>query len=159
MLKGNGWGDFTVNKSFGVGYDLEGANMGDGNLFVKGSIALGTTNAHGYKLAINGNAIAESITVKVNGSWPDYVFKDDYQLPSLGKLKNYIIHHHHLPEMPTEDEVMKNGLNLGENNKILTKKVEELTLYLIEQNKQQAEQLKLILDLQTRIKQLEQKAN
>jgi len=157
LLKGNGWGDFTVSNSFGVGYDLEGSNRGEGNLFVKGNIAIGTTDAQGYRLAINGNAIAESITVKVHTNWPDYVFKNDYQLPSLLNVKAFIEKNHHLPDMPSEEQVNKEGLNLGEINKVLTKKVEELTLYLIEQNKNQIDQLKLINDLQSRMKQLEDK--
>jgi hypothetical protein len=56
-------------------------------------------------------------------------------LPALSQVKEYIDKNHHLPDMPSAKEVKDNGLNLGEMNAILTKKVEELTLYLIEQNK------------------------
>ena len=65
-------------------------------------------------------------------------------MPTLTEVKNYIDLNHHLPDMPSEKEVMANGLNLGEMNKILAKKVEELTLYLIEQNKRIDEQQKQI---------------
>jgi uncharacterized coiled-coil protein SlyX len=61
-------------------------------------------------------------------------------LPSLIEVKNYIDKNQHLPEMPSEQEVAKNGINLGEMNKLLVKKVEELTLYLIEKDKQIEEQ-------------------
>jgi hypothetical protein len=92
----------------------------------------GTTDPHGYKLAVNGSAIATSMTVKLYADWPDYVFKQGYKLPSLTEVKNYIGKYHHLPDMPSEQEVIKDGIDLREMNKLLTKKVEELTLYLIE---------------------------
>jgi hypothetical protein len=59
----------------------------------------------------------------------------DYKLPALSQVRAYIDKNHHLPDMSSAKEVKDNGLNLGEMNAILTKKVEELTLYLIEQNK------------------------
>ena len=102
-----------------------------------GNVGIGTiTPPTGYKLAVNGSAIATSMTVKVNSAWPDYVFKKEYQLPTLAEVKNYIDKNQHLPDMPSAKEVEKEGLNLGEINKILTKKVEELTLYLIEKDKE-----------------------
>jgi hypothetical protein len=123
-----------------------------------GNIALNTFDAKGYKLAVNGNVVANSITVKVY-PWADYVFKKEYQLPSLADVKTYIDQNHHLPEIPSEAEVAKNGLNLGEMNKLLLKKVEELTLYLIEKEQkdkhqreqinQLAEQVKLLLKQKT----------
>ncbi|MFI5161964.1 MAG: hypothetical protein ACHQHN_11840 [Sphingobacteriales bacterium] len=100
-----------------------------------GNLGVGTTNTYGYKFAVNGSAIATSMTVKLYSNWPDYVFRKDYQLPKLTDVKTYINAHHHLPEMPTEQQIAKDGLNLGEMNKLLVKKVEELTLYLIEQQK------------------------
>jgi hypothetical protein len=81
------------------------------------------------------------MTVKLYSAWPDYVFKTQYKLPALNEVKAYIDRNHHLPEMPSEQEVKDNGINLGEMNKLLTKKVEELTLYAIGQ-KEEIEQLK-----------------
>jgi hypothetical protein len=106
-----------------------------------GNISIGTTDPQGYKLAVNGSAIAESVTVKLHGSWPDFVFKPKYNLLSLTEVKAYIDKNQHLPEMPSEQEVAKNGINLGEIVKLQTKKIEELTLYAIDQQKQ-IEQLK-----------------
>ncbi|MES2275333.1 MAG: hypothetical protein V4592_04875 [Bacteroidota bacterium] len=103
-----------------------------------GNMSIGTTDAKGYKLAVNGSAIATSMIVKLNADWPDYVFKKDYELPTISAVKMYIDQNHHLPEIPSEQEVAKDGLNLGEMNKLLLKKVEELTLYLIQQ-KEEAE--------------------
>lgn len=114
-----------------------------GNSYLSGSVGIGTTSTYTYKLAVNGSAIATSMTVKLNANWPDYVFKKDYQLQSLDRVKAYIDKNHHLPEMPSAQEVEEKGVNLGEISTSLTKKVEELTLYLIEKDKQLAEQKRL----------------
>ncbi|MDB5025953.1 MAG: hypothetical protein JWP78_3708 [Mucilaginibacter sp.] len=100
-----------------------------------GNIGIGTFNPNGYKLAVKGNIHAQQVNVDLN-TWPDDVFKKDYQLPTLQEVRTYIDQHRHLPEMPSEQEVIKDGLNVGEMNRLLTKKVEELTLYLIEKDKQ-----------------------
>ena len=119
-----------------------------------GNVGIGTlTPPTGYKLAVNGSVIATSITVKVKNEWPDYVFKKDYKLPTLTEVKDYIDQNHHLPDMPSEKEVMANGLNLGEMNKVLTKKVEELTLYLIEQDAEKKRQSTTIELQELRLKQ------
>jgi len=97
-----------------------------------GNVSIGTADSKGYKLAVNGSAVATSMTVKLNSAWPDYVFKPAYQLPSLTEVKSYIDQNNHLPEIPSAEEIAKDGQNLGEMNKLLLKKVEELTLYLIE---------------------------
>jgi len=100
-----------------------------------GNVGIGTLNPQGYQLAVNGTAIATSMTVKLYSAWPDYVFKPTYHLPTLTDVKTYIDKNHHLPDMLSEQEVAKNGINLGETDRLLTKKVEELTLYLIEKDK------------------------
>jgi hypothetical protein len=78
---------------------------------------------------------------------PDYVFKKDYNLPTLAEIKDYTDKNHHLPGVPAAAEMEKNGINLGEMNMVLLKKVEELTLYLMEQNKQLQKQQKEIEQL------------
>ena len=100
-----------------------------------GNLGIGTSNTYGNKLAVNGAVLATAVTVKLNANWPDYVFKPSYHLPLLSDVKTYIDQNNRLPEMPSEAQVAKEGVNLGEMNKLLVKKVEELTLYLIEQNK------------------------
>ncbi|MFX8657140.1 hypothetical protein ABTM30_19840, partial [Acinetobacter baumannii] len=67
--------------------------------------------------------------------WADFVFKPNYKLASLSELETYIKEHQHLPEVPTENEIKENGVDIGDTQILLLKKVEELTLYLIEQNK------------------------
>jgi hypothetical protein len=86
--------------------------------------------------SITSTGIVRAKQIKVEtANWPDYVFKKDYQLPSLTVVKTYIDQNQHLPDMPSEQEIAKDGLNLGEMNQLLVKKVEELTLYLIENQK------------------------
>jgi hypothetical protein len=122
----------------------------------QGNVGINTTDTKGYKFAVNGSAIATSMTVKLYANWPDYVFKPDYELPSLTDVKSYIDQNHHLPEIPSEAEVAKNGINLGEMNKVLLKKVEELTLYLIDKDKEEKEITKESQIQNDRINMLEQ---
>ncbi|MCD4678846.1 MAG: hypothetical protein K8S00_00525 [Bacteroidales bacterium] len=68
--------------------------------------------------------------------WSDFVFNDDYELTPLDQIEKYIKENKHLPDVPTDTEVTKEGLKVGEMNAIMMQKIEELTLYLIEQNKQ-----------------------
>jgi len=120
-----------------------------------GNIGIGTTNPGTYKLAVNGGIHSQSVNVDLTG-WSDYVFKQGYILPSLTEVKTYIDQNHHLPDMPSEQEVIKEGVNLGEMNKLLTKKVEELTLYLIEKDKTEKQQQEKIATQEERISKLEQ---
>ncbi|PJJ83342.1 hypothetical protein [Mucilaginibacter auburnensis] len=93
---------------------------------VKGKIAL----------HITPEAVVRAKNIRVElTNWPDFVFKPDYKLLTLTEVKNYIDKNHHLPDMPSADEVHKEGIDLGEMNRLLIKKVEELTLYLLEQNR------------------------
>lgn len=100
-----------------------------------GSVCIGTLNPHGYMLAVGGKVIAEEVVVMVQSNWPDYVFETGYSLPSLSELEAYLRVNRHLPNVPSAVEVKDNGVNLGEMNAVLLKKVEELTLYMIEANK------------------------
>ncbi len=101
-----------------------------------GNIGIGTTNPNGYKLAVNGAAIFTKVQVKATSSpWPDYVFHPTYELRSLSSLESYINEFNHLPDMPSAGEVEKDGLDIGATQTVLLKKIEELTLYVIELNK------------------------
>jgi hypothetical protein len=101
-----------------------------------GSLCIGTTDPKGHKLAVAGSAIAEKVIVRLQNEWPDYVFFNDYKLPSLLEIERFINANKHLPEVPSAVEVKENGLSVGEMNAILLKKVEELTLHMIELKKQ-----------------------
>jgi hypothetical protein len=117
-----------------------------------GNVGIGTMDPKGYRLAVAGNAIAESVTVKLQSAWPDYVFKPTYKLPSLTSVKAYIDKNQHLPDMPSGKEVIKEGVNLGEMNKLLLKKVEELTLYLMEEHTRNQKQQQINDDFELRVK-------
>lgn len=133
----------VYNASLLVGLQSNNQDYGTGNIFATGNVGIGTTDTKGYKLGVNGSAIATSVTVKLNSAWPDYVFKPSYQLPALADVKSYIDKNQHLPEIPSEQEIAKDGQNLGEMNKLLLKKVEELTLYLIEKEDIEKQQEKI----------------
>jgi len=111
--------------------------------FSAGKVGIGTINTYGYELAVLGKILADEVMIKHPVDWGDYVFKPDYNLMPLYELSLFIKKNQHLPNVPSEKEVMENGYGLAEMNEILLKKVEELTLYILEQQKaletQQAE--------------------
>ncbi|MEL6919152.1 MAG: hypothetical protein AAFO99_15660, partial [Bacteroidota bacterium] len=94
------------------------------------------TLPNGYKLAVDGKIIGEEIKVQLNGQWPDYVFTDNYKLLSLETLEEFIVDNGHLPNIPSAENVERNGLELGEMSRLLLEKIEELTLYTIALKKQ-----------------------
>jgi hypothetical protein len=122
-----------------------------------GYLGIGTLDPK-ESLSVNGNIRSKQVKVETD-NWPDYVFKKDYPLPSLNSVKIFIGKHQHLPEVPSEQEIVKNGLNLGEINKIILKKIEELTLYLIEKDQKEIDQEKTIANQNARIKKIEQQLN
>lgn len=102
-----------------------------------GSVGIGTASIPAtYKLAVAGNIIAEKVRIKLQSSgWPDYVFDSSYRLQSLYEVEKYIKQFNRLPEMLSAKEIGENALDVGDNQVLLVKKIEELTLHLIEQNK------------------------
>jgi len=105
-----------------------------------GSVGIGTKSTHGYKLAVNGSAIFTKVSIRNYASWPDYVFKDDYKLPGLDSLERYIRVNQHLPGIISADQAKEQPIDLVENQALLLQKVEELTLYLIQEHKKVEEQ-------------------
>ncbi|WP_316815843.1 hypothetical protein [Pedobacter nyackensis] len=100
------------------------------------SVGIGTTNVHSYKLAVGGGIMAESVKVKPQAQWPDYVFEKDYPILPLNELEKFVLKNKHLPNIPNAAEVKKEGIDVGEMNAKLLQKIEELTLYLIELKKE-----------------------
>ena len=96
------------------------------------------TQYDGYKLFVEQGILTEKVKVAVKDSkdWYDNVFETDYKLMSIQKLEKFIKDNKHLPDMPTTSEVMADGLDLGKMNGLLLKKVEELTLYMINMQKE-----------------------
>ncbi|PWB18331.1 tail fiber protein [Flavobacterium sp. HTF] len=107
---------------------------GKGNSYVLGNLGIGTTTTGVYKLAVEGAIGAREVKVMATG-WADFVFKKEYELPTLEDVEKHINEKGHLRNIPTEAEVLKDGISLGEMNVKLLQKIEELTLYVIEQNK------------------------
>jgi hypothetical protein len=138
-----------------AGDDVGAPNYGYGiermRITNTGSVGIGTLNTFGYKLAVNGDAIFTKVKVKSYGSWPDYVFNPDYSLPSLDEIEKFITANRHLPEIPSAKEIAANGLDLGDNQALLLKKIEELTLYIIDQNKKIEEQGRKIGELEKKV--------
>lgn len=155
----NAGSDLTVSNFLPMTYDwtllvgspfyVSGAKIalyasGDGN------VGIGTASPTS-KLSVNGNIRAKEIKVE-NINWPDYVFSEDHQLRSLKDIESYIQEHRRLPEIPSAEKVKEDGFDLGEMNAKLLKKIEELTLYLIEQERRNTEQDELIKKLMDREK-------
>ncbi|SMD44916.1 hypothetical protein SAMN00777080_3553 [Aquiflexum balticum DSM 16537] len=130
--------------SFHTGYSQEQIRVK-----TNGNVGIGTSNP-GHKLEVNGGIKTREVNVTTTG-WPDFVFAPEYDLMPLDSLNDYIQSNRHLPEVPSEKEVLENGVNVGEMNVLLLKKIEELTLYLIEQKKETEELRKEIKQLKNAI--------
>lgn len=130
----------------------------------EGKVGIGTTNPD-MKLTVNGKIHAEEVKIDLNIPAPDYVFKEDYNLRSLEDVEEYIRENSHLPEIPSAKEFEQNGVMQAEMDMCLLKKIEELTLYTIQQQKE-IEKLKKendevllwnkkLLEIQLRLEKLE----
>ena len=109
-------------------------------LVMANSVGIGTMSPD-EKLTVKGKIHTQEVRVDMSGPLvPDYVFAEDYKLKSLQEVENYIKENKHLPEIPSAQEIEKNGLMLAETNMSLLKKMEEMTLYMIEQQKKNKEQ-------------------
>lgn len=110
-------------------------------------LMVGNEDVSFYNLFVTGGILTEEVRVALVDDWADYVFKEDYKLPSLQEVENHIKQKGHLINIPSEEKVKQNGIELGEMNKLLLEKVEELTLYVIQLNKKVEEQQKQIDNL------------
>jgi len=104
-----------------------------------GNVAIGTTCVpSGYQVSVKGNIICEKLKVKPEGGncWADYVFAPEYKLLKLNEVETFIAKNKHLPGVPSAAEVDANGVEMVEMDATLLKKIEELTLYIIDLQKQ-----------------------
>ncbi|NTE04322.1 hypothetical protein G6M26_06405 [Agrobacterium tumefaciens] len=130
-----GPGGYPGIKNMGFNFNIHGnPDLADSKITAMsinamGNVGIGTISPK-ERLSVNGNIRAKEIKVEAE-NWPDYVFYKDYDLLSLPELQSYIKENGHLPEMPSAGNVEQEGIELGEMNKKLLKKVEELTLYLL----------------------------
>lgn len=115
-----------------------GASKFEGNVVVDTNVGIGTTNfvdgTDTYRLSVKGAIRADK--VKVYTTWADYVFEKEYKLATLEEVEQQILSQGHLKDIPSAKEVEEKGIELGEMNKLLLQKVEELTLYMIELKKE-----------------------
>jgi hypothetical protein len=137
VLRSQGHPDWRIRNFNGLGFfPGEGAPTA---LWLdnSGTVGIGVMYTEGYKVKVDGSIRAASFVGNSGKPWADYVFDSAYKLPSLPEVKSYISQNHHLFEVPSEEEVNKNGVNVIDNQVILLKKIEELTLYTIEQHEKQ----------------------
>jgi hypothetical protein len=101
------------------------------------SISVGSTEVvpAGYMVSVDGKIIAEELRIQNSTLWPDYVFATEYKLPKLSEVEQHILAKKHLPNVPSAAEVAENGIIVGDMQKTLLRKIEELTLYIIAQEK------------------------
>ena len=132
-----GDGEFTYIGEVGADDRLEmragGFNFKDGDVFI------GTNDfvkAAGYKLRVGGKIYSEEVRVQLQAAWPDYVFEKNYQKLNLYELEQYLADHKHLPNLPSAKEVEDEGQHLGEIQRKMLEKIEELSLYVIELKKE-----------------------
>jgi hypothetical protein len=127
-----------------------------GSTYVSSDLRVGTTTLpSGYKLAVNGKVIATEVRIEPFSTWPDYVFDEDYYLMNLSDLEKQINENKHLPGIPSAREVAEGGFDLGDMQKRLLEKVEELTLYTIQQQKEISQQEERIVELLHRIEEID----
>lgn len=105
--------------------------------FNNNQLAIGTgTFATGHALSVNGKVACEEVRVQLQAEWPDYVFKDSYELRTLDEVQSFISKNGYLPGVPSANKIATNGLQLGEMNRVLMEKIEELMLYTLQQQKE-----------------------
>ena len=115
----------------GIGTAAPNARLhiaGTGNVVMIGN----GSPASGYMLSVNGKIISEELKVQLDTNWPDYVFDKDYRLPSIDELRTYVTQNRHLTNIPSAREVEKDGISVGDMQKRMMEKIEELTLYVIQ---------------------------
>ena len=144
----SGGGDTSEDDTSGGGGSTTSVwSESNGIASYTGNVGIGTASVpSGYKLAVEGKIRTREVRVDQD-TWPDYVFKEEYHLPSLEEIQKHIKEKGHLINIPSAKEVAENGVELGEMNKLLLEKIEELTLYILKQEKKQ-KLLKQILETQ-----------
>lgn len=139
-VSGSDYSAYTSEASagtYGVGIWIQ---KGPDIYYDEGNVGIGTSlidsNPNNYKLAVNGKIGAKEVLIENTSSiWPDYVFAPQYNLPSLNEIEQFTKQNKHLPEIPSAAEIERSGQNLGRINALLLKKIEELTLHLIQLDK------------------------
>ncbi|MBA3681583.1 MAG: hypothetical protein H0W73_10525 [Bacteroidetes bacterium] len=128
----------ATNPSLNFGY----GNSDLMSILDNGQVYIGATKAQSphadYKLSVAGKIVAQSLYITASGlpNWADYVFAPEYKLQNLYDVEKYYKANKHLPEIPSAKEVEEKGIDVGAMNTLLLKKIEELTIHMVEQQKQ-----------------------
>lgn len=135
---GNGGGGGGTGGGPAV-YNVENANLPTVNwqalnFYSAGSVGIGTEPSNQFRLSVNGRVRAKEVIVETG--WSDFVFEPGYRLPSLTEVENHINQYGHLKDIPAAATIEKDGIPVGEMNKLLLQKIEELTLYMIDAHKE-----------------------
>ncbi len=138
------FGDFAIDKLVFNGK----TSIGTSNQ----PTAVGTANTSAYNLFVKGGILSDEVRVRIG--WADYVFDKNYELKPLNELEAFINTNKHLPNVPSASQVATDGLNLGDISRIQQEKIEELTLYVIDQDKQLKAQQKEIAELKAMVQKL-----
>lgn len=136
------WGTNGDHLFFGTSGDNKQISIGLG-----ATEFITVTPDNPYRLLVGGGILSERVRVMMKNNWPDFVFADDYKLNTLDDVENYIKKYKHLPNVPSAQSVAKEGIDVGQMDATLLQKIEELTLYMIDQNKQLKSQNQKIEDL------------
>lgn len=115
-----------------------------------GDLTIGAIAANGHRLSVDGKIACEEVRVEMSENWPDYVFTPEYLLPTIKEVKKYIVTEGRLPGMPSAIEVEENGLEIGEMQRKMMEKIEELTLYIIEQEERMVKMEEEIMRLKNK---------
>jgi len=147
------WGDFALDQ-----LKLNG-KVGIGNGFPNFPTTAGTVNVANYNLFVKGGILTEEVRVNLQSNWADYVFFADYKLKPLEEVEAFINQNGHLPNMPSGAQVKEEGVELGEMAKMQQEKIEELTLYILQLNKENQKEKEQNEALQKKLSDLEEKVN
>jgi hypothetical protein len=138
----------TSDNSFNIWRGALGASANLFKINASGNIGIGTSNPQS-KLAVNGTVTAKEVIVTLNG-WSDYVFAPNYRLAPLSEVAKHIESERHLPGIPSEAEIVDKGLSMGEMQRLHMAKIEELTLYAIQAEREAHAQRKLVQEVSVR---------
>jgi hypothetical protein len=161
LIKNNDFGTAKIflaqDGNIGIGtssptamLDVDGAMHTSGDVIFDGNLSIGCNPNEGYMLSVKGNLISEEVTI-VETVGADFVFAKDYHLPALEEVESFIIKNEHLEEIPSAEAMIKNGVEIGKLQIKLLQKVEELTLYTIEQQKRLDKQAVEIKELKAQL--------
>lgn len=145
--------NYYCGKDVFVGNELSGDLTANRNFFTHGKVGIGTTNINAcsdcndYNLFVTKGIRTEKVKVDIasTNGWADFVFDSSYIIMPMPELLQYLQLNKHLPDVPTENEVRRNGLDVAQTQKLLLQKIEELTLYVLQLNNEN-ENLKSKMD-------------